>query len=128
MSNNFWLILLWKGEYMNQRTQQTQRVKTLKEKFMQYHADGYTIPEIAKIFNVEYSTVYKHLDDIAKANGVTRESLLQKAPYSPQITSKAAYQRDKVDMEELQKSFTNLKNDLNEVINQLEIFLEQTKE
>ena len=110
------------------RNQQTQRVKALKENFMQYHNEGYTIPEIAKIFNVEPSTVYKNLDEIAKNNGVTRESLLQKAPYSPQLTSKAAYQKDKVDIEELQKSFTNLKNDLTEVINQLEIFLENTKE
>ena len=110
------------------RGQQTQRVKALKENFMQYHNEGYTIPEIAKIFNVEYSTVYKKLEEIAKANGVTRESLLQNAPYPPQITSKATYLKDKVDIEELQKSFTNLKNDLNEVINKLEIFLENTKE
>jgi len=113
---------------MKPRTQQTQRVKALKENFMKYHNEGYTIPEIAKIFNVEYSTVYHKLDEIAKANGVTRESLLKKAPYPPKVNSKAAYQKDKVDLEDLQKSFTNLTNDLSKVIDQLEIFLENTKE
>ena len=113
---------------MKSRTQQTQRVKALKENFMQYHSQGYSIPEIAKIFNVEYSTVYKNLDEIAKNNGVTRESLLKNAPYAPQITSKAAYQRDKVDIEELNQSFSNLKTELTKVIDHLETFLENTKE
>lgn len=111
---------------MSSKPQETQRVKAMKENFMKYHNEGYTIPEIAEIFNVVPKTIYRCLDDIAKANGVTRESLLQKAPYPPHITSKAAYQRDKVEIEELQKSFTNLEHDLTEVINQLETIL--TKE
>ena len=96
----------------------TQRVQNLKENFMQYHKDGYTIPEIAKIFNVDDSTIYANLDEIARSNGVTRESLLQNAPYT-RVTSPASFHRDKVRAEQLMSDFTSLDTDLEKVISSL---------
>ena len=96
----------------------TQRVQNLKENFMQYHNDGYTIPEIAKIFSVDDSTVYNNLDEIARANGVTRESLLQCAPYN-RVCSPASFHRDKVRAEQLLSDFKTLDKELEKLSSSL---------
>lgn len=96
----------------------TQRVKNLKENFMQYHNDGYTIPEIAKIFKVDVSTVYANLDEIAQANNVTRESLLQVAPYN-RVTTSASFHKDKADIEQLKDDFQSLDSHLEKIISTL---------
>ena len=43
---------------------------------MDLHNAGHSIPEIAKMTGVGFSTIYANLDEIAAKNGVTRESLL----------------------------------------------------
>ncbi len=65
--------------------QRTQRGQQLVENFMKHHEDGKSIAEIAKLYDVNLSTIYKfYLQEIAEKNGVTRESLLyhpaKKAP------------------------------------------------
>lgn len=102
----------------------TQRVENLKKNFMQYHQAGYSIPEIAAEFNVDFSTVYKYLDEIAKENGVTRESLLQNASFTKE-NSPASFRKDRIDIEELQKNFDNLNTDLTTIITQLDNILTQ---
>ena len=96
----------------------TQRVQYLKDNFMRYHNDGYTIPEIAKICSVDDSTIYNNLDEIARANNVTRESLLQCAPYN-RVCSPASFHRDKVRAEQLMSDFTSFDTDLEKVISSL---------
>lgn len=55
-----------------------ERTLQMMESFISLHNEGHDINEIAKMFNLAFSTVYKHLGEIAEKNGVTRESLLEK--------------------------------------------------
>ncbi len=55
-----------------------ERTLKMMENFMDLHNNGHSIGEIAKLYNLSVTTVYKSLDRIAKKNGVTRESLLEK--------------------------------------------------
>lgn len=55
----------------------SERVHKMKEEFMSLHNNGKTIPEIATMFHLHYTTVYDHLEEIAKENGVDREDLLK---------------------------------------------------
>ena len=45
---------------MATQIQRTQRVENLIAGFMEYHNQGLSILEIAEIFEVEFSTVYKN--------------------------------------------------------------------
>ena len=102
----------------------TQRVENLTQKFMQYHEAGYSIREIAAKFNVDRSTIYNYLDEIAKENGVTRESLLQRASFTKE-TSQASFTRDIIDIEELQQNFTTLSDQITNIIPQLQNLLKE---
>ena len=55
----------------------SERVNQLIEHFMGHHNEGMSIPEIADKYHVSRKTVYGHLDEIARRNKVSRESLLQ---------------------------------------------------
>lgn len=56
---------------------QSERVSIMKENFMKLHNEGYTILEIADKYNIARRTIYSHLNEIAKENGVDRTSLLE---------------------------------------------------
>lgn len=96
----------------------TQRVETLKEQFMEFYDEGYNIAEIAEKFNVSRTTVYKYLGEIAAANNVSRESLLERAS-SEHITSAASFHRDKVNIDHLKSEFRALDVHLESVISSL---------
>lgn len=104
----------------------TQRVEMLKKDFMKYHNNGYSIREIADVFQVDFSTVYNHLQEIADAYGVTRESLLAK-PNIPH-SSRLAFQKEKTDVGELKDGFTKIENDIDEVISVIDKILITTLE
>lgn len=104
----------------------TQRVERLKKDFMKYHNNGYSIREIADVFQVDFSTVYNHLQEIADAHGVTRESLLAK-PHIPH-SSRLAFQKEKTDVRELKEGFTKIEKDIDEIISSIEKILLTTKE
>lgn len=55
-----------------------ERTLRMRNEFMELHFSGLSIPEIAKKFGLSTTSVYGSLDLIAEANGVTRESLLQR--------------------------------------------------
>lgn len=55
----------------------SERVIQMKQSFMELHRQGFSIPDIAKKFNIDNSTIYYHLQDIAEANGMAREDLLR---------------------------------------------------
>lgn len=57
--------------------QNSSRTLKMMEDFMVLHNAGHSIPEIAKMTGVGFSTIYANLDEIAAKNGVTRESLLE---------------------------------------------------
>ena len=58
-------------------SRESERVHVMKENFMRLHQAGYSIPEVAEMYNLASTTVYQHLGEIALANNVTRSSLLQ---------------------------------------------------
>lgn len=55
-----------------------ERTLKMMESFMSLHREGHDVNEIAKMFGLSYSTVYKRLGEIAEKEGVTREELLEK--------------------------------------------------
>ncbi len=98
----------------------TQRVEKLHKEFMSYHKQGYSVLEIAKILKVDFSTVYKHLQQIADENGVTRESLLVKP--SSSYSERATYSTDKVNFEKLRTEFANVEQSIDEILNTVETY------
>ena len=103
----------------------TQRVEKLIREFMYYHNQNYSIGEIAEIFEVDFSTVYKNLQKIADANGVTRDSLLVK-PFGS-YSSRTCFSTDKVNFEKLRTDFDNVEKGIDEIIHTIKTFI-STKE
>ena len=52
------------------------------DRFMILHNEGHDLKEIAKICRVSYKTVLRYLDDIARDNHVTRDSLLTRIVFA----------------------------------------------
>lgn len=92
----------------------TQRVEKLIKNFMQYHEEGYSIPEIAEIFDIDFSTVYKHLQEIAEKNGTTREALLAKQNSGG--FSRTTFYKETVDVKELKAGFRKVDEDITNLI------------
>ena len=105
----------------------TQRVEKLIKEFMQYHEEGYSILDIAKIFNVDISTVYNNLQEIADSNNVSRESLLERKS-STHDNPHMPFFKEKIDAKRLQQDFMRVENDLDYVIEEIDTILLTTKE
>lgn len=95
---------------INERTLQMMR------HFMELHNAGYTIKEIAKKFELSAHTVYARLQEIADANGVTREELLEHVH-----TDHVCYVRkfepvEPVNVGEIQRSFDSIMDEIDSLI------------
>lgn len=55
-----------------------ERTLKMMENYIKLHNEGHSVADIAKRFNLTTTTVYSKLEEIAKQNGVTRESLLER--------------------------------------------------
>lgn len=103
----------------------SERVKQLKKHFMEYREKGYSIAEIAKEFQLSSITVYSYLEEIARDHGVTRESLLY-MPHKPhQITKKSKTQKEEIDVEALQKDFSDAIETINAIISEIDKKLQE---
>lgn len=76
---------------------QSERTLRMKRSFMQLHNCGYSIKEIARLFDLDGSSVYRLLDEIVTSYNaehpdapITREQLLER-PHSPHISYERAY-------------------------------------
>lgn len=92
----------------------SERVIQMKQNFMALHYQGFSIPDIAKKFNIHRGTIYYHLQDIAEANGTTREDLLKVVKTSSQTYLRREEAAFKVDAEKLLKDLENAKNSISE--------------
>lgn len=101
----------------------TERVVRMKQNFMRLHDEGKTIPEIAKIYQLDLSTVYKYLQEIADENGTTREELLSKV-YVRTSSSSKDYSKPKtpntIDFNKLSESFDSVLAELNNLITDID--------
>ena len=83
----------------NERTLQMMR------NFMQLHAEGMGVPEIAAKYDLSRQTVYSCLDEIAENAGVTRESLLEVPHLKPHFPLHSFRPVKPVDMTGFRKHF-----------------------
>lgn len=103
----------------------SERICKLINEFMNYHNDGYSIPEIAEIFHVDFSTVYNNLQEIADNNGVTRESLLQVVHLTHDVSNRRLSNSLKEDPYELNKSFEELLGNIDNITTKIDSILLQ---
>ncbi len=95
---------------------QQERVIQMKRKYMQLRAQGMTPIQIAHHFDLASGTVYAALQEIATANGVSRDSLLL-IPRSKHLTHERRYTPvAPVDPTEFRKRFQAANIDLVRVI------------
>lgn len=84
---------------------ESERSQRMKKEFMMLHEQGLSIPEIAERFKLSADTVYRKLQEIAEANNVTRESLLQVVREPTERQYALEEQKTKVTVEELRRGF-----------------------
>ena len=99
----------------------SERVNQLIEHFMEDHNQGLSVSEIADKHKVSTRTVYGHLDEIAKQNNVTRESLLQvphkeHCSHSTSAHTKIDPKKIRSDFEEILKASKDLNKQLNRIL------------
>jgi len=97
--------------------QRTQRVERLLQEFLQYHKEGFSIPEIASIFQVDLSTVYNYLQEIADSNGVTRDSLLERPFVSYNYQKRCYTAEDKLPIATLKNELDTLEKEIKYLLN-----------
>ena len=107
---------------------ESERMRLMKENFMELHQQGFTIPEIAAKFNLGKATVYHTLQEIADANGVSRESLLQVVRTPTERAYKEEAKKVKVNVEELKNGFKEAGNLLDSLIGIIDETLREEKE
>lgn len=97
----------------------TQRVQKLLDNFMELHNQGYSIPKIAEICGVDFSTVYSHLQEIADSNGVSRDELLRK-PGSGGRGRRSTSTSTTTDIKEITVGFDRIEKDILDTIESME--------
>lgn len=107
---------------------ESERTRLMKENFMELHQQGLTIPEIAEKFNLMKVTVYRALQEIADANGVSRESLLKIVRTPTERAYKEEAKKVKVNVTELKNGFKEVGNLLDSLIDIIDETLEEEKE
>lgn len=108
---------------------ESERVRLMKENFMRLHNAGYSIVQIAEEYNLNKMTVYRHLQDIADTNKVSRESLLQivRSP-SERAIQKEEERKTKVTVEGLREGFREVGERIDFLIEEISEVLDYVKE
>ena len=103
-------------------------MRLMKENFMELHQQGFTIPEIAEKYNLGKATVYRSLQEIADANGVSRESLLKVVRTPTERAYREEAKKVKVNVEELKNGFKEAGNLLDSLIGIIDETLREENE
>lgn len=106
----------------------SERVHVMKENFMTWHNQGFSIPEIAEMSHLSFNSVYNHLQEIAYENGVTRESLLQivRTQKSPKAW-KDEEKRVRIDTLSMAEDFKKAAETVNSLISQIDKVIEEER-
>ena len=106
----------------------SERVHVMKKNFMALHDAGYSIPDIAKRYNLNNSTVYRCLQEIADANNVSRESLLQIVrSKSTERILKEEEERVAVDLKAMQACFKQAGETIEFIVTKIDKILEEER-
>lgn len=94
----------------------SERTLRMKKEFITLHNQGWSLKRIAYHFDLDSSTVYRHLQDIADAAGVTRESLLD-IPRAKHVTHEHRFAPvAPVDLTNFRQNFQQALKDFDHII------------
>lgn len=109
----------------------SERVKLMKQGFLELRNAGKSFSEIAEVFGVSVWSIYDNLQEIADANGLPREELLYRI-HKPHIISSTSQKVKNVDkhltVEELQKNFSDMLSITNYIISNIDKALQSEKD
>lgn len=106
-------------------TTMNERTKQLKENFMELHEKGWSISKIAEHFSLSQRHIYNVLPEIAKENGVSKESLLAVPHKEHSTCSKTT--KSSVNPYEIEKSFDKMISTGKDIINQIRCILQEER-
>lgn len=108
---------------------QSERVRVMKENFMTHWEQGWGVYEVAENYNLAPTTVYHYLQEIADANDVSCESLLQRPRALLTVKQyREEAKRTRISVEELRKDFKEIGGLLDSLIEKLDRILEEEEE
>lgn len=103
----------------------------MKQGFLELRQAGKSFSEIAEFFGVSVWSVYDNLQEIADANGLSREDLLYRI-HKPHVMSSTSQKVKNVDkhltVEELQKNFSDMLSITNYIISNIDKALQSEKD
>lgn len=102
------------------------RTNIMIQNFMKYHNEGKTISEIAEACDVSIWTVYNNLDVIAKENGISRDSLLERVHRQHELKNGMVFTKhNNIDPKELKEDFQKVQENINKIIKQITQIIEE---
>lgn len=106
----------------------SERVYQMKKNFMRLHNDGYSIPEIAKMYSLSFSCVYKNLQKIAYENSTTREALLRNIrTVNGERNWEREAQKVQIDVVAMQCDFENTTNAIDKILDEITTIMEDVQ-
>lgn len=109
----------------------SERMEQMKQGFLELRQAGKSFLEIAEFFGVSVWSVYDNLQEIADANGLSREDLLYRI-HKPHVMSSTSQKVKNVDkhltVEELQKNFSDMLSITNYIISNIDKALQSEKD
>ena len=109
----------------------SERMEQMKQGFLELRNAGKLFSEIAEVFGVSVWSIYDNLQEIADANGLSREDLLYRI-HKPHVMSSTPQKVKNVDkhltVEELQKNFSDMLSITNYIISNIDKALQSEKD
>ena len=109
----------------------SERMEQMKQGFLELRNAGKLFSEIAEVFGVSVWSIYDNLQEIADANGLSREDLLYRI-HKPDLLSSTSQKVQNVDkhltVEELQKNFSDMLSITNYIISNIDKALQSEKD
>ena len=110
---------------------QSKTSERMEQGFLELRNAGKLFSEIAEVFGVSVWSIYDNLQEIADANGLSREDLLYRI-HKPHVMSSTSQKVKNVDkhltVEELQKNFSDMLSITNYIISNIDKALQSEKD